>query len=501
MQSISVFWNDFSPDGSAARAEVYRVACHELRTGVVSRAAAEQSAMFITERATSELAWLEAGEEIGDVHAALDGPLHRIHASFADLPTATPDDYEAFVARLEAVPAALASLRAGFTAALDTGLGSALRQVEATADACERWAGTVDNSTFHRMRPSPSAGRALERMFTAAADAAARAYSEMGRCLRVEYAPRARADDSMGPERFARWSGRYAGADIGTEDYDWALDQIRDVLRVRNRLIETLAATKPVVIRGRDYPGWASDLLAGATHRLVADGVLNDNLGPYEVRCLQDSGNTAYYSPPADDGSRPAVIWIDGGGSDRNVEDEMTLLFHEGVPGHHVEATAQRRASHLTSYQRHVYVIGHSEGWGLYAERLADEHGLLDTPRARIAYLGSRSLQLVSLLIDVGVHNHLPMPGGLGPEAGPRWTYDTGVGAVAALGLDAATARWWVTNLLGRPGHRSCYAVGERTWCAAVANGSSQGMPLADVHDALLALGPLGLEQLGRATV
>ena len=54
--------------------------------------------------------------------------------------------------------------------------------------------------------------------------------------LRTTYLPSARADDAVGPERFAVWSRRYAGADLGADDFEWATERLADANADQSRL-------------------------------------------------------------------------------------------------------------------------------------------------------------------------------------------------------------------------------------------------------------------------
>jgi uncharacterized protein (DUF885 family) len=189
-------------------------------------------------------------------------------------------------------------------------------------------------------------------------------------------------------------------------------------------------------------------------------------------------------------------MWWPGGDGPHEVEYAKTVLFHESVPGHHVESSFQRRATGLNRFQRLVYIPGHSEGWGLYAERLAEEAGLIDTPHARLGCRGSQALRLASLLIDIGTHTGIRPPSHVAEHVGPQWSIDGATALAAAQGLTRETASWWVTNMLGRPAHRASYAAGERAWLRARARSATTAEAVGAFHARILSLGPLGLDQL-----
>jgi uncharacterized protein (DUF885 family) len=122
-----------------------------------------------------------------------------------------------------------------------------------------------------------------------------------------------------------------------------------------------------------------------------------------------DADNTAmaYYRPPAVDGSRPGAhcLTTTNPGERYRYEYEP-LAFHESVPGHHLQlATAQ--TLDIPRYRRHLdaELCAFNEGWGLYAERLADEIGLYSSPVARLGMLSFAALRACRLVVDTGLHH------------------------------------------------------------------------------------------------
>ena len=90
-----------------------------------------------------------------------------------------------------------------------------------------------------------------------------------------------------------------------------------------------------------------------------------------------------YYTGPSEDFSRPGRTWYPTGGKTRfPLWREVSIAYHEGVPGHHFQiATTKSLSDELSRYQRLIAgTSGYSEGWALYAERLMGELGYLDNP-------------------------------------------------------------------------------------------------------------------------
>ncbi|HEY0014346.1 MAG TPA: DUF885 family protein [Allosphingosinicella sp.] len=114
-----------------------------------------------------------------------------------------------------------------------------------------------------------------------------------------------------------------------------------------------------------------------------------------------------YYQGASLDGARPGAYYI-------NLKDTHewptiglpTLTYHEAVPGHHFQISIAREAGELPIYRRTGGFSAYSEGWALYAERVADELGVYEgNPFGRIGYLQSYLFRAVRLVVDTGLHH------------------------------------------------------------------------------------------------
>jgi len=117
------------------------------------------------------------------------------------------------------------------------------------------------------------------------------------------------------------------------------------------------------------------------------------------------SGAIAYYFPPAKDGSRPGVFFMntsDPGGWGR-YQIEATS-YHEGIPGHHLQLAISTELTNVPEFRKRAFIAAYGEGWGLYSERLADEMGLYSTPLDRIGMLEADSMRACRLVVDTGMH-------------------------------------------------------------------------------------------------
>jgi uncharacterized protein (DUF885 family) len=137
------------------------------------------------------------------------------------------------------------------------------------------------------------------------------------------------------------------------------------------------------------------------------------------------SGAAPHYTPPRLDGGRPGTFWFNtlrptaGTGWDIDV-----VAFHEAVPGHHLQLSRLQLLGDLPALQRQRSLAVFSEGWGLYAEQLAEEAGLYADERGLLGAISASLMRAVRLVVDTGIHalgwsreqavayavDHVPMP-------------------------------------------------------------------------------------------
>ena len=117
------------------------------------------------------------------------------------------------------------------------------------------------------------------------------------------------------------------------------------------------------------------------------------------------SGAAPHYTPPRLDGGRPGTFWFNterptpGTGWDLEV-----VAFHEAVPGHHLQLSRLQLLTDLPALQRQRSLTVFSEGWGLYAEQLAEETGLYTDDRALLGSVSSSLMRAARLVVDTGIH-------------------------------------------------------------------------------------------------
>lgn len=132
---------------------------------------------------------------------------------------------------------------------------------------------------------------------------------------------------------------------------------------------------------------------------------------PVEVRReppFTEKTAAAHYTGPAKDGTRPGIFWAPMPGPVFRIVGMRTLVYHEGVPGHHFQVALQQENANLPRYRRdRVFGVGsaYGEGWALYAEQLAAENGWYgDDVVGRLGQLDAELFRARRLVVDTGLH-------------------------------------------------------------------------------------------------
>ena len=113
----------------------------------------------------------------------------------------------------------------------------------------------------------------------------------------------------------------------------------------------------------------------------------------------------AYYSQPPVDGSRPGIYYLNTyRPQERDVFEYESIHFHEGIPGHHFDRSLATELDGIPTFRRYAMVYAHTEGWGLYSERLADEMGLYSSEVDRLGMVSGDAWRAGRLVTDTGMH-------------------------------------------------------------------------------------------------
>jgi uncharacterized protein (DUF885 family) len=147
-----------------------------------------------------------------------------------------------------------------------------------------------------------------------------------------------------------------------------------------------------------------------------------------------------------------------------------------------------------------IWYSGYGEGWALYTERLMDELGYFERPEYLLGYYSSQQLRACRVVIDIGCHLGLALPGDALVNPGGRWDYQTAVDVlhqVAAQPREVSESE--AKRYLGWPGQAISYKVGERTILSLrdeAKRKQGSAFDLKEFHRSLLAGGEVRLDYL-----
>ena len=519
---------DLTPDGHAAREELTRRALADATaaTPVDEREAVARDAFL--ERLGLEVELAEAGLGRAQV-SVISSDVHAIRQVFDLMPTDSERDWAHIDSRLAAIPRTLDGYRATLLDEAGKGNVAAVRQYRSVIEQIRSWTGRtgeggdvlgslVARCSVDAMRPD------LERHATEANAA----LDDVAAFLEREIVPRGRQEDPVGREHYELQSRYFLGATVDLEEtYAWGWEELKrlsdDMAATSDRIvpgasyaeaIAHLEADESRKVHGRDaFRGWMQDLADRTIEEMA--GVHFDIPEPIRrIECLLAPTNDGgiYYTGPSEDFSRPGRMWwsVPDGIDDFSPWREVTTVYHEGVPGHHLQvAQTAYRSELLNRWQRLMcWSSGHGEGWALYAERLMDELGHLADPADRLGMLDAQSFRAARVIVDIGMHLELEIPAGnpFGFHPGETWNPDLGFEFMRAhCAMEDAFLRFEVNRYLGWPGQAPSYKVGERIWLDARAQAQARAaaagreFDLKDFHRQALDLGALGLEPLQQA--
>ncbi|MFJ4966381.1 hypothetical protein EES43_02525 [Streptomyces sp. ADI96-02] len=513
---------DFSPAGQAALADLARATLVKLdaaeRTPGADSDAERRCGRLLRERLTAEIAVHDAQEGLRTV-SNIQSPAHSIGEVFTVTPTETEEDWAAVVERLRAVPAAYEGYRASLTLGLERKLYGGPRASATFIEQLTEWGGGSGSPAFFEDFAAPGPD-ALRGELDEAARLATASVLALRDWMRDVYAPAVEgAPDTVGRERYARWSRLFNGTDLDLDEayaYGWS-EYHRLLAEMRTEAERILPGAGPwealahLDVHGRHIEGveevrtWLQGLMDEAIEAL--DGThfdLAERVRKVESRIAPPGGAAApYYTGPSEDFSRPGRTWLPTMGETRfPVYDLVSTWYHEGVPGHHLQiAQWTHVADSLSRYQASVgQVSANAEGWALYAERLMDELGFLPDAERRLGYLDAQMMRACRVIVDIGMHLELEIPAESPFHPGERWTPELAQEFFGDhSGRPADFVESELTRYLSMPGQAIGYKLGERAWLLGRENARAAHGDAFDLkawHMAALSQGSLGLDDL-----
>ena len=505
---------DYSPDGHVERSTIRHRAEAALRRAAVETERDRVARDVMLERFAVE-AELEQRREHLRALNILASPLQNTRQVFDLMPRETETDQARLVERMGAVPLALEQYRSSLAAGMEQGVVVAQRQVRGAMEQCRVWSGRGGAASFfHGLCDDLGIDGGAQ------VDAAAQSYAAMGDWLEREYLPKANPRDPVGRERYQVASRSFNGIELDLDEtYQWGWEELRriqsEMAQTAERILPGASVAEAIDVLERDdaraiegedaFREWMQQTqdqtmqaLLG-THFDIAEPVRR-----IEAMIAPPGGALAmYYTGPSEEFSRPGRTWYPTGGATRfPLWRELSICYHEGVPGHHLQiGTTRYLGDQLTRYQRLLAgTSGYVEGWALYAERLMAELGYLEDPAFYMGLLSSQAMRAARVVVDIGMHLELAIP--------ERETYHPGETWRAEIALPFMIERSFfpeqmlaseVDRYLGWPGQAISYKVGEREWLAAreaARQSLGEAFDLKRFHQAALDLGPMGLQQL-----
>ncbi|MDX2291261.1 DUF885 domain-containing protein [Streptomyces roseofulvus] len=517
---------DFSPEGQEAVAALARRTLALLdeaeRTPGADSDAERRCARLLRERLTAELAVHDADEGLCAV-SNMRSPVHSVRIVFTVMPTETEDDWAAVAQRLRAVPAALEGYRASLALGLERKLFGGPRATATFVGQLTDWAGGDGEPGWFEQYAAARPDTLPEELRTELAAAGAEANGAVASLrdwMRDVYAPAvADAPDTVGRERYQRWSRYFNGTDLDLDQayaYGWAeYHRLRAEMHAEaDRILpgsDPWAALAHLDEHGTHIEGvdevreWLQGLMDEAIDAL--DGThfeLAERVRKVESRIAPAGGAAApYYTGPSEDFSRPGRTWLPVDGQTRfPVYDLVSTWYHEGVPGHHLQiAQWVHVADSLSRYQATIGMVSaNAEGWALYAERLMDELGFLPDAERRLGYLDAQMMRACRVIVDIGMHLELEIPADSPFHPGERWTPQLAQEFFQRhSSRPPAFVESELTRYLSMPGQAIGYKLGERAWLLGRERAREAHGDAFDAkawHMAALSQGPLGLDDL-----
>jgi uncharacterized protein (DUF885 family) len=511
---------DYSPEGIAARTELDRTTLARVAELQPENDRDRIAADLLSERIRSSIALDDSGETMRTLRI-IGSPFQAVRNVFDVMPRNTERDWETIAGRLELVPSGLDGVKASLSETTSRGRPPARRQVLACAEQGATWAGLRQHAPYFASLVAnyPGGDEALRRRLETAADAATKAYGSLGEWLRDELSAASSPRDAVGRDRYALASAQTLGSTVDLEEaYRWGWDELHrleaEMSAVADQIVD--GATVPEAIAflesdpGRAIEGedrlrsYLQDLMDRTIEEL--DGTHFDIPGPLkkvEAMIAPPGGAAAmYYTGPSEDFSRPGRTWYPTlGKTTFPLWGEVSICYHEGVPGHHLQIGQVRYLKdQLSRFQRMAWLGAHGEGWALYAERLMDELGYFENPDYRLGFLRAQVMRAVRVVVDIGMHLELNIATDDRFHPGEQWT--------PALGQEFLFERscfprdFMASELdryLGWPSQATCYKLGERVWLGArddVKRRLGRTFDQKAFHAYALGLGPIGLDQL-----
>lgn len=514
-------FEDYSPAGHERLVSEARAALARVEAAPVADDVDWVTKTDLVNELTLALESDDAGLWMRDLNV-IASPAQGIRDVFDLMPTETEKDWHDIAGRLGNLPKAVAGYIESLRLGIEKGITPARRQVREVADQARRNA--RPEGFFSTFTAGAAAGDGSELPASLRADlergaaASAEAYAALARFLDDELLPAGQEHDGIGRELYALQSRRFLGATIDLDEtYEWGIEELA-------RMVDEQESIARQIVPGGSVADAIAALDADPTRRLEGTEALRTWMQQLSDAAVEELSRThfdipepvkrlecmiaptqeggIYYTSPSDDFSRPGRMWwsVPEGVTEFNTWRETTTVYHEGVPGHHLQlGQAVFNRATLNTYRRQLAgTSGHAEGWALYAERLMEELGYLDDPGDRLGMLDGQRMRAARVVLDIGVHLGKPRLDGAG-----RWEWDYALDFMGRnVNMSPEFVRFEVNRYFGWPGQAPSYKVGQRIWEQlrdTVKQSQGSAFDMKEFHRTALDLGGVGLDTLKAA--
>ncbi|WP_435199760.1 DUF885 domain-containing protein [Janibacter sp. GS2] len=510
--------DDLSPDGLAAGSRLRQETLAALDAAVPVDDVDRVTLSAMRERLGLAEEIHQAGLDLREINV-IASPMQSVRDVFDIMPTATQEDWATIATRMAKVPRALEQWTQSLTAAATKGDIAPLRQYERCIEQCADltspdgyFAAFLSGAALDDGTPLPET---LTTELRTAVESAATGYRDLATRLQPlrEKAPEA---DACGRENYRLYSRVFLGAEIDLEEtYAWGQEELARITAEMESVAERIApgASVEEAIAALDADpryqlhgtealrAWMQTKADEAIELLDAHMDIPEPVRTIECRIAPTQTGGIYYTGPSDDFSRPGRMWwsVPKGVSEFGTWRELTTVYHEGVPGHHLQVGQTIYRKELLNRWRRLasWTSGHGEGWALYAEWLMAELGHMDDPGERMGLLDGQSLRAARVVLDIGVHCGFEAPAEVG---GGAWDYDKAWAFLSAhANMDEGFLRFELDRYLGWPGQAPSYKLGERLWLQLreeTARREGEAFDLRAFHRRALDVGSVGLDTL-----
>lgn len=514
-------YHDHSPAGLEALAELDRRTLAQLAQEKPVDDVDAVTLAAMTDRLQLAVDLAESGWGLADLNN-IASPAQSVRMVFDLMPQNSDEDWAAIARRLSHVSEALAGYQASLEAAAANGKVAAARQVKKVIEQTRAYAKDGDFfDSLIDLAAQSSTEETVEQIRLGAHNAKA-AYSSLADFLETTLLPQAPTEDAVGRERYALASRSFVGATIDLDEtYAWGIEELDRIIAEQKDVAERIqpgasideakalldADPKRQLHGAEALREWMQSLADSAVANLADTHF--EITGPMRtIECMiaPTHEGAIYYTGPSDDFSRPGRMWwsLPEGETTFTTWNETSTVYHEGVPGHHLQlGTAVAQSETLNMWRRNFcWSSGHGEGWALYAERLMEELGYLDDLGDKMGMLDGQRMRAARVVFDIGVHLKLDIPARWEETVGASgpWTAEAGRRFLAAnLSISEGQLDFEFNRYLGWPGQAPSYKVGERIWeqiRATLEEREGSHFNLKEFHTRALRLGGLPLQTL-----